>query len=389
MLTQLPPLSLYIHFPWCIQKCPYCDFNSHSIKQDIPESQYIEILLQDLENDLPLVWGRKVNTIFMGGGTPSLFSPEAMETLLAGIRARIPLSPNAEITMEANPGTVENERLAGFRETGINRLSLGIQSFNDQHLKRLGRIHDSAIAINAIEAAKQAGFDNFNLDLMFGLPNQTIKQAVDDVKTALSFSPTHISYYQLTLEPNTEFHHNPPPLPGDEQTWEIYNEGKRLLFENSFQQYEVSAYSQEKHYSRHNKNYWLFGDYLGIGAGAHAKITDGNQQSITRYWKHRHPKDYLSLDNASKIAGKRKLEINELVFEFLLNALRLTEGFQLNTFQTRTGLKADELQKNLEHAVSQGLVIWNNESNQIKTSEKGQLFLNNILENLLPENLLR
>ncbi len=390
MKKQLPPLSLYIHFPWCIQKCPYCDFNSHAIKQGIPESEYIEALLRDLENDLPLVWGRKINTIFMGGGTPSLFSPESMDNLLAGIRARIPLSPNAEITMEANPGSIENERLSGFRETGINRVSIGVQSFNDEQLKRLGRIHDADTAINAIESAKRAGFDNFNIDLMFALPKQTVEQAMSDIETALSLSPSHISYYQLTIEPNTEFHHKPPQLPDDELAWEIFTQGKNKLAENNFQQYEVSAYSLEKHNCRHNTNYWLFGDYLGIGAGAHAKISDANQQTITRYWKHRHPKEYLTSTltstGNSAVAGQRTLKSNELVFEFLMNALRLTHGFDLQTFQKHTGLERDELYNKLAHFINQGLIIWNDDQHTISASEKGQLFLNDILEQCLPNS---
>jgi len=384
MKKQLPPLSLYVHFPWCIQKCPYCDFNSHAIKQGIPESEYIEALLRDLENDLPLVWGRKINTIFMGGGTPSLFSPESMDNLLAGIRARIPLSPNAEITMEANPGSIENERLSGFRETGINRVSIGVQSFNDEQLKRLGRIHDADTAIKAIESAKRAGFDNFNIDLMFALPKQTVEQAMSDIETALLLSPSHISYYQLTIEPNTEFHHKPPQLPDDELAWEIFTQGKNKLAENNFQQYEVSAYSLEKHNCRHNTNYWLFGDYLGIGAGAHAKISDANQQTITRYWKHRHPKEYLASINNSSIAGQRTLKSNELVFEFLMNALRLTNGFDLHTFQKHTGLGREELHNKLAHFINQGLIIWNEDNGSINASEKGQLFLNDILEQCLP-----
>ena len=384
MKKQLPPLSLYIHFPWCIQKCPYCDFNSHAVKQGIPESEYIEALLRDLENDLPLVWGRKINTIFMGGGTPSLFSAESMDSLLAGIRARIPLSPNAEITMEANPGSIENERLSGFRETGINRVSIGVQSFNDDQLKQLGRIHNADTAIKAIESAKRAGFDNFNIDLMFALPNQTVEQALSDMETAISLSPTHISYYQLTIEPNTEFYHKPPLLPDDELAWEIFTQGKNKLAANSFQQYEVSAYSLEKHHCRHNTNYWLFGDYLGIGAGAHAKISDANQQTITRYWKHRHPKEYLASKNNSTIAGQRTLKNNELVFEFLMNALRLTNGFDLQTFQKHTGLEREELHDKLAHFISQGLIIWNTDNDTINASEKGQLFLNDILEQCLP-----
>lgn len=384
-LTQLPPLSLYIHFPWCVQKCPYCDFNSHEQKSPLAESEYINALLDDLENDLPLVWGRKINTIFMGGGTPSLFSPESMETLLAGIRARIPLSPNAEITMEANPGTLENKRLSGFRDAGINRISLGVQSFQDEHLKKLGRIHDSTSAINAINMAKQAGFEQINIDLMFALPGQTLEQAIDDIETAISFSPTHISYYQLTIEPNTAFFNKPPKLPDDDDSWNIFEKGQQRLAKAGYMQYEVSAYAKANQTCRHNMNYWNFGDYLGIGAGAHAKISDGSQQSITRYWKKKHPKDYLSKDGNSYISGTRTLDDKELVFEFLLNALRLNEGFNLDTYLNHTGLDKNLLAKRIEKAISQQLIHWDNKKNIIKTTETGKKFLDDILQQCLPD----
>jgi len=384
-LTQLPPLSLYIHFPWCVQKCPYCDFNSHEQKAPLNEINYINTLLNDLENDLPLVWGRKINTIFMGGGTPSLFSPEAIELLLAGIRSRIPLSPNAEITMEANPGTLENERLCGFRESGINRISLGVQSFHDEHLKKLGRIHNSETASKAIDMAKQAKFEKMNIDLMFALPNQTLEQAILDIKTAISFSPTHISYYQLTIEPNTAFHNNPPPLPNDDLSWNIFEKGQAELNNSEFKQYEVSAYSKPEQACRHNMNYWQFGDYLGIGAGAHAKITDGSQQSITRYWKNKHPKDYLTKKGNTYIAGSRTIDGKELVFEFLLNALRLNEGFNIDTFLNHTGLDENLLVESLEKPISQNLIHWNSQSNTIKTTDNGRRFLNEVLQQCLPD----
>ncbi len=385
-LTQLPPLSLYIHFPWCIQKCPYCDFNSHEQKKTLSESGYIQALLSDLENDLPLVWGRKIKTIFMGGGTPSLFSPESMQTLLSEIRARIPISPNAEITMEANPGTLENERLCGFRESGINRISLGIQSFHDEHLKKLGRIHDATAAVNAIEMAKQAGFEKINLDLMFALPNQTLEQANKDIETAIAFSPTHISYYQLTIEPNTAYFNHPPVLPNDDESWDIFNSGQDLLAKSGYSQYEISAYSKQGQACQHNINYWQFGDYLGIGAGAHAKITDGSQQSITRYWKHKHPKDYLGRKDNRYISGSRVLDGKELVFEFLMNALRLNEGFQIDTYLKRTGLDLSCLRETLALPIANDLIEWNETTNHIKTSDMGRRFLNNILQDCLPQN---
>ena len=384
ILTQLPPLSLYIHFPWCIQKCPYCDFNSHEQKSTLNEERYINTLLNDLENDLPLVWGRKVSTIFMGGGTPSLFSPKSIETLLAGIRARIPLSPNAEITLEANPGTLENERLYGFKESGINRISLGIQSFHDDHLKKLGRIHNSDTAINAIEMAKNANFERINLDLMFTLPEQTLAQANQDIETAIALSPSHISYYQLTIEPNTAYFKHPPTLPIDETSWDIFENGQQKLKKAGYAQYEISAYAQNKQACQHNINYWEFGDYLGIGAGAHAKISDGSKQSITRYWKHKHPKDYQSQKNNTYIAGSQTLTDNELTFEFLMNALRLNDGFHLETYLTRTGLTKEQLAENITRPLSQELLEWNRQNDNIRTTVKGRNFLNEILQDCLP-----
>ncbi|MDH3326134.1 MAG: radical SAM family heme chaperone HemW [Gammaproteobacteria bacterium] len=384
-LTALPPLSLYIHFPWCIQKCPYCDFNSHEVKNGIPEEIYINALLKDLENDLPLVWGRKINTIFMGGGTPSLFSPEAMDTLLSGIRARIPVSPNAEITIEANPGTVENDYIPGFKQAGINRISFGVQSFDDEILQKLGRIHNAESARHAVKKAQTAGFERINVDLMFALPGQTLKQAKFDLESAIALSPTHISYYQLTIEPNTAFYHNPPTVPNDDASWEIFQQGKSILNDAGFDQYEVSAYATKNDQCRHNTNYWLFGDYLGIGAGAHAKITDGSQQSITRYWKHKHPKEYLSSVEKSAIAGQQNLSDKDLVFEFLMNGLRLNEGFHSEVFCNRTGLNTTALNKQLTPLINEGLIEWNQTSNVIQASEKGKLFLNEILERCLPD----
>lgn len=384
-LTALPPLSLYIHFPWCIQKCPYCDFNSHEIKKGIPEEEYINALLKDLENDLPLVWGRKITTIFMGGGTPSLFSPEAMDTLLSGIRARIPVSPNAEITIEANPGTVENEYISGFKEAGINRISFGVQSFNDDILKKLGRIHNAESARQAIKKAKSAGFDRINIDLMFALPGQSLAQAKFDLESAITLCPTHISYYQLTIEPNTAFYHNPPTVPNDDASWEIFQQGKSILKDAGFDQYEVSAYATNGDQCRHNTNYWLFGDYLGIGAGAHAKITDGAQQSITRYWKHKHPKEYLSSVKKTALAGQQKLTDKELLFEFLMNGLRLKNGFSVELFCNRTGLTDDTLNKQLHSMVNEDLIEWNKSHNTIAATEKGEMFLNNILERCLQD----
>jgi len=383
--SQLPPLSLYIHFPWCVQKCPYCDFNSHQQKTTLPENQYIDALLNDLELDLPLIWGRKISSIFMGGGTPSLFSANSLDTLLAGIRARIPLLPNAEISLEANPGTLENERLFEYREIGINRVSLGVQSFHDEYLEKLGRIHNSETAINAIEKAKQANFDSFNIDLMFGLPGQSLEQAKYDIEKAISFSPNHLSYYQLTIEPNTAFYNSPPVLPDDENCWSIYQNGLAILLENGYAQYEVSAYAKKNQQCRHNMNYWQFGDYLGIGAGAHAKITDANKQSITRYWKLKHPKDYLTQSAISPVAGSREVTGNELVFEFLMNALRLNAGFTLDAFCLRTGLLENQLRERLNKSIHQNLVSWDEQKNLVRTTDRGKQFLNEILQDCLPE----
>ena len=383
-LTAVPPLSLYIHFPWCVQKCPYCDFNSHEIKTGIPEATYIDALLKDLENDLPLIWGRKINTIFMGGGTPSLFSPEAMESLLSGIRARIPVSPNAEITIEANPGTVENEYITGFKAAGINRISFGVQSFNDHTLKKLGRIHNAEAARQAVLKAQQAGFERINIDLMFALPEQTLAQARFDLETALALNPTHLSYYQLTIEPNTAFHHTPPTLPNDDASWEIFQQGKSILKNAGFKQYEVSAYAKDEDNCRHNTNYWLFGDYLGIGAGAHAKITNGAEQSITRYRKHKHPKEYLTNVATSAVAGEQVLTDQELLFEFLMNALRLNEGFNTEIFTQRTGLQLNTLQQQLEPMINKNLIEWDQTTNRVYASEQGKMFLNDVLEQYLP-----
>ena len=291
-----PPLSLYIHIPWCMRKCPYCDFNSHEVREKIPETKYIRALTDDLEQDLPSVWGRTIETIFIGGGTPSLFSADAISQLLSDIRARIPLKPDAEITLEANPGTVDQERFKGFREAGINRLSIGVQSFQANLLRKIGRIHDDLEARVAIDAAQRAGFDNVNLDLMFGLPGQTTDQALADLQTAMALQPAHISWYELTIEPNTWFHRHPPEQPDDNLLLTMQEAGRELLEKGGYTRYEVSAFSQTGKQCRHNLNYWKFGDYLGIGAGAHAKITDAASCTIARTSKIKHPRAYL--DNA-------------------------------------------------------------------------------------------
>ena len=375
--ASLPPLSLYVHIPWCVRKCPYCDFNSHEARAKIPEQEYIDALLRDLEQDLPRVWGRIVHTIFIGGGTPSLFSPEAVDRLLSGIRARLPLDQNPEITLEANPGTVELERFKGFRAAGVNRLSIGIQSFDEEKLEALGRIHGREEALRAAEAARAAGFDNFNLDLMFGLPGQTVEQALTDVRTAMALRPTHLSAYQLTIEPNTLFHARPPTLPDDDTAWEMQNQLQTELAAADYRQYEVSAYARPGYECRHNLNYWKFGDYLGIGAGAHAKITD--RTGITRLWKVKHPNEYLSAAGTPEsIGGEQKLSRHDAVAEFMLNALRLVDGFPSPLFQERAGLPISACEAKLTLAENQGLIEWDTQS--IRPTPQGRRFLNNLLE---------
>jgi len=380
--TALPPLSLYIHFPWCVRKCPYCDFNSHAVRGDLPEDQYIDALLADLESDLPRVWGRPVRTVFLGGGTPSLFSPEAIERLLAGVRARVALVPEAEVTLEANPGTVETERFRGYRAAGVNRLSIGIQSFQPEQLHTLGRIHGRDEALAAAQAARAAGFDNFNLDLMFGLPQQTLDEALTDLRTALALHPTHLSLYQLTLEPNTLFHAQPPELPDEDVLAAMQEALQAELADAGFAQYEVSAYARAGRRCRHNLNYWQFGDYLGIGAGAHAKITDA--EGVTRLWKVKQPRDYLeTAGTPAGLGGEQRPSRDDVVFEFMLNALRLTEGVPALLFNERTGLDPSCMQKLLTQAMARGLLEPGLE--HIRPTPLGRRFLNELVALFLPE----
>ncbi len=378
--STLPPLSLYVHLPWCVRKCPYCDFNSHAVADQLPEQAYVDALLGDLENELPGVWGRRIQTVFIGGGTPSLFSPESIDRLLAGIRARIPVSSHAEITLEANPGTVDNARLAEFRAAGINRLSLGIQSFDDELLARLGRIHDSQQAKAAFELARQGGFDNINIDLMFALPGQSRQQAQRDLETALTLQPEHLSYYQLTLEPNTWFHRHPPSLPGDDERWAIQQAGLALLGEHGFERYEVSAFARPGRHCRHNLNYWQFGDYLGIGAGAHGKLTDARHQHIERHWKTRHPRAYLQAPGRSS----RVLDHDDIMLEFMMNALRLRDGVSLELFHRHTGLGASQLQAACASAIERGFLELDEQ--RLRASATGWRFLDSLLETFLPES---
>ena len=316
------PLSLYIHIPWCLRKCPYCDFNSHASPTDLPEKPYIQALLTNLSQELPYIWGRKLESIFIGGGTPSLFSADSIDELLCGIRTMLPFRPNIEVTLEANPGTFEQEKFKGFRQAGINRLSVGIQSFNVEHLQALGRVHNRDEALRAADIARHAGFDNFNLDLMFGLPAQSIEQALADLQQAIDLQPTHLSWYQLTLEPNTYFYKHPPVLPGDDLIADMQFKGQELLSHSCYTQYEVSAYARPGFECRHNRNYWEFGDYVAIGAGAHGKITNPAEGSITRYHNYRQPTEYMQqVSRGMARSGQQVLTEADVVFEFTLNAL--------------------------------------------------------------------
>ena len=373
------PLSLYVHIPWCVQKCPYCDFNSHEARGGIPEAEYIAALIADLESALPLVWGRKVSSIFFGGGTPSLLSGEALDQLLTAIRMRLPLLPEAEITLEANPGTVEADKFAAFRAAGINRLSLGIQSFNPAHLKALGRIHDGDEARRAIEIAA-AHFDNFNLDLMYGLPGQTLCEALHDVETALAFAPTHLSCYQLTLEPNTRFAAFPPELPEGDVCADMQEAIEARLAAAGFSNYETSAFALAKRQCKHNLNYWFFGDYLGIGAGAHSKLTLHDR--VLRQMRHKHPKAYLdTMRSGNAVQEHNEVEAASLPFEFMMNALRLADGFHPSLFEARTAQPIGRILPQLKAAEAEGLLDIGPE--RIAPTAKGRRFLNILLEKFL------
>ncbi len=376
--TALPPLSLYVHMPWCVRKCPYCDFNSHETKDALPEAEYITALIADLEQELPSVWGRSIESIFIGGGTPSLFSPAAFDRLFSEIRARLPCKPGIEITMEANPGTWEYGKFREFRAVGVNRLSLGIQSFDTGMLQKLGRIHGAREAFTAAETAHAAGFDNFNLDLMFGLPGQSIEQALADIRNAIALQPAHISLYQLTLEPNTAFYVNPPALPEDDALWDMQEQCQSQLATHGYRQYEVSAYAQPGHECRHNLNYWRFGDYLGIGAGAHGKISDAQHQRITRSWKVKNPRDYLlKAATPARIGGTQPLKRNDVGLEFMMNALRLTDGFPVALFAEHTGQPISIVKQGLQQAEEKGLIEW--DIHTIRPTELGRRFLNDLL----------
>ena len=377
---SLPPLSLYVHIPWCLKKCPYCDFNSHAFQGELPEQAYINSLLADLKRDLRWVQNRELTSIFIGGGTPSLFSPASIERLLSAIEQSVGFSADIEITMEANPGTFEMEKFRDFRHAGINRLSLGIQSFNKNYLNTLGRVHDDVEALTAASNVRKAGFDNFNLDLMFGLPQQGIDEALADLRSALAVEPEHLSWYQLTIEPNTVFYSKPPSLPEDDLLGDMQEAGVELLSAQGFSRYEVSAFSKPNKQSIHNLNYWRFGDYLGIGAGAHGKITLPAEQQIIRTRKIRQPASYLEhTDNT--LAGCETITTAELPIEFMMNALRLSAGTEESLFQQRTGLPISEIAGSLQRLRNAGLLRKEN----LATTDKGFNFLNNVLAEFMPD----
>lgn len=380
-LTTLPPLSLYIHFPWCLHKCPYCDFNSHEAPTSLPEDAYLDALRTDLESALPLVWGRRVQTVFIGGGTPSLLSPAGLDRLLSDMRALLTIEPDAEITMEANPGTFESDKFRSFRASGVNRLSIGIQSFSTAHLKRLGRVHDGDEARRAIDIAHRH-FDNFNLDLMYALPAQSLEQAQADIETAMSFRPPHLSIYNLTLEPNTVFAKYPPELPDEEIAADMEDMIEAVTAAAGYRHYEVSAYAQPGRGARHNLNYWLFGDYLGIGAGAHSKISFPDR--ILRQARYRQPQSYIEhAMQRQPVSEEGIIGRQALGFEFMLNALRLRDGFEPALFTERTGLPMSAIEEPLRRAETMGLLY--RDHLVIRPTDSGQRFLSDLQEMFLVE----
>jgi len=400
-LAAPPPLSLYVHIPWCVRKCPYCDFNSHELKppparsppmaaegkmagiEPELERQYLSALIADLETALPQVWGRPVHTIFFGGGTPSLLSARALDELLSAIRARLPLAPDTEITLEANPGTFEAQKFADFRAAGVNRLSIGIQSFDPAHLKTLGRIHDGAQARAAIEIA-QASFDNFNLDLMYALPGQAVEQALSDIDTAIGFGPQHVSAYHLTIEPNTYFYRHPPQVPDQDVAADMQEAIEARLASAGYRHYETSAFARPGREARHNLNYWTFGDYLGIGAGAHSKLSFADR--ILRKMRVKHPRDYLEKMAAGvPVQQEQRLAADELPFEFMMNALRLIDGVELRLFVERTGVPVHALRKPLDAAEQSGLI--ERDHVRVRPTLRGQRFLNDLLQIFLSDSV--
>lgn len=381
-LTALPPLSLYVHWPWCVRKCPYCDFNSHEAKGELPEKEYLDALRLDLEQSLPLIWGRKIHTVFIGGGTPSLMSAAGLDRLMSDLRTLLPLELDAEITMEANPGTFEAERFKSYRESGINRLSIGIQSFNPAHLEALGRIHDGNEARRAVEIAQNT-FDNFNLDLMYALPSQTLEEARRDLQTALDFAPPHLSLYHLTMEPNTVFAKYPPELlPDDDLSADMQDLIAEMTAGAGYGHYEVSAYAKPGHRARHNLNYWKFGDYLGIGAGAHSKLSFPHR--VLRQARFKQPASFIeAAKRGNPVQEEHEIGRTDMGFEFMLNALRLTEGFDPNLFGERTGMNIGAIRKALDDAEAKGLLTRDHQL--IRPTELGRRFLNDLQEMFLAE----
>ena len=382
-----PPLSLYVHMPWCVKKCPYCDFNSHGLRNEPPPyATYVDVLLADLDADLrdfgAAAHGRTIQSIFFGGGTPSLFAPELIDRFLDGVRSRLALAADAEITLETNPGTVEHGRFDGYLAAGVNRLSFGIQSFDDDKLRRLGRIHSASEAEAAVKSAQDAGYANINLDLMYALPQQAQAGALDDVARAIALQPTHISHYQLTLEPNTAFAANPPPLPDDDHAWAMQEASEQQLADAGYSQYEISAYAQSGRRCAHNLNYWRFGDYLGIGAGAHGKLSDAAEGAVRRRWKTRHPKAYLAAPGGQeRIGGDGAVASDELPFEYMLNALRLIDGVPMADFAERTGLPHERIADSIARARGKGWL--EDRTDRLKTTALGQRFLNDVIASFL------
>jgi putative oxygen-independent coproporphyrinogen III oxidase len=380
-LTNPPPLSLYIHIPWCVRKCPYCDFNSHEARQEIPEAAYVDALIADLEQATPLVWGRKIRSVFFGGGTPSIFSADSIDKILSHVRMLTPLEYGAEVTLEANPGTVDIANFKGYRDAGVNRVSLGIQSFQPQYLKALGRIHDREQALAAAELALNT-FDKVNLDVMYALPEQSLEDALQDAETACQIKPAHLSFYHLTLEPNTPFHRTPPSLPDDDTSATMQEEIEKILAANGYQHYETSGFAQPGQQCQHNLNYWTFGDYLGIGAGAHSKLSFHDK--IIRQSRHKHPKRYLeSVTTGQMVDSEWQIGREDLAFEFMMNALRLVDGVEAGLFQQRTGLPLRAIQAQIQEAQQKGLL--EQVGGVIKPTLLGQRFLNTLLEMFLPE----
>ena len=378
-MLSLPPLALYIHIPWCVRKCPYCDFNSHRAPEALPVADYVRALLVDLDQELPQVWGRPVSSIFFGGGTPSLFPGAAIGEILEGVAARLRLMPGLEVTLETNPGTAEFDRFEAYRAAGVNRISFGVQSFDDARLAALGRIHDSGQAKRAFALAREAGFDNINLDLMYALPGQTLDGALSDLEQAIALAPEHLSHYHLTLEPNTLFAAKPPPgLPDEDSAWDMQAACQQRLAEAGYAQYEISAYARPGRRSQHNLNYWQFGDYLGIGAGAHGKITLPAEDAILRRWKLKHPQTYLDAATSSaRIGSEQHITAVDLPFEFMLNAMRLLEGSTLSTFEARTGLPRSTLDSAFAKAQARGWLETDGE--RFRASALGQQFQNDLI----------